>query len=86
MIAKKFNLQKAVSGAKTVYNKSHGGFKKANAIAKILDNRAAFLNKHVNTVNKYASTHKDKCVHKATRMLRKGTTTFKKRVKGFNLE
>ena len=57
MIAKKFNLQKAVSSAKTVYNKSHGGFKKANTIAKKLDNGAAFLNKHVNTVNKYAFTH-----------------------------
>ena len=43
-MAKKFNFQKAASSAKTVYNKSHGGFKKANAIAKKLDNSAACLN------------------------------------------
>ena len=33
-MAKKSSLQKALSGAKTVYNKSHAGFKKANAVAK----------------------------------------------------
>ena len=64
-MAKKFIFQKAASSAKTVYNKAHGGFKKANTIAKTLDNGAAFLNKHANTVNEYASTQKDKHVQKA---------------------
>ena len=74
-MAKKFNLLKAVNGAKTVYNKSHGGFKKENTIAKKLDNRAAFLNKHMhaNTVNNYVSTHKDKCVCKANMYVLKGS-------------
>ena len=33
-MTKKFNFQKAASTAKSIYNKLHGGFKKANAVAK----------------------------------------------------
>ena len=33
-MAKKFGFQKATSGAKSIYNKSHAGFKKANTVAK----------------------------------------------------
>ena len=73
---------KAVSSAKTVYNKSHGGFKKANAIAKKLDNSAVFLNQHANTVNTFASTHKDKRVRKANTYEQKGNNYVQKVNKG----
>ena len=56
-MAKKFNFQKAVSGAKTIYNKSHAGFKKANAVAEKLDKGAAALNKQATFVNAVAATH-----------------------------
>ena len=36
-MAKRFNFQKAASGAKSIYNKSHAGLKKANAVTKNLD-------------------------------------------------
>ena len=49
-MARKFNFTKAANSVKTVYNKSHGGFKKANAYAKKVDQGAQFLNKHANMI------------------------------------
>ena len=56
-MAKKFNFQKAASSAKSIYNKSHAGFKRANAVAKKKDQGAAALNKQANFVNAIAATH-----------------------------
>ena len=81
-MAKKFNFQKAVSGAKSVYNKSHAGFKKANAVAKKIDQGAAALNKQVGLVNAIASTHKDRRVRKANTYIQKGNTLAQKANKG----
>ena len=64
-MAKKFNFQKATSTAKSVYNKSHAGFKKANTVAKKIVKGAAFLNKQANVVNSIAATHKGRRVRKA---------------------
>ena len=56
-MAKKFNFQKAASSAKSIYNKSHAGFKRANAVAKKIAQGAAALNKQANFVNAIAATH-----------------------------
>ena len=62
-MAKKFNFQKEVSSAKTIYNESHAGFK--NAVAKKIDKGAAAMNKQAKFVDAVAATHKDRRVHKA---------------------
>ena len=81
-MAKKFNFQKAASGVKSVYNKSHAGFKKANAVAKKLDKGAAAMNKQAGLVNAIASTHKDRRVRKANTYIQKGATLAQKVNKG----
>ena len=81
-MAKKFNFQKAESSAKTIYNKSHAGFKKANAVAKKIDKGAADTNKQANFVNAVASTHKDRRVRKANTYIQKGKSLAQKANKG----
>ena len=81
-MAKKFNFQKAASSAKPIYNKSHAGFKKANAVAKKLDKGAAAMNKQANFVNAVAATHKDRRVRKANMYIQKGNTLAQKANKG----
>ena len=45
-MVKKFNFQnQQVTSAKAIYNKSHGGFKKVNPVAKKIDKSASFLKK-----------------------------------------
>ena len=76
-MAKKFNFRKAASTAKTIYNKSHAGFKKANSVAKKIDKGAAVLNKQATLVNAIASAHKNKRVRKAITYIQKGMTLLK---------
>ena len=74
-MARKFNFTKAANSVKTVYNKSHAGFKKANAYAKKVEQGAQFLN---NMINAVASTHKDRRVRKANCYLQKGNAVAQK--------
>ena len=59
-MSKKFNFEKAVSSAKSVYNKSYTGFKKVNTVAKKIDMDIVFLNKHAKMVNSITAIHKDR--------------------------
>ena len=50
---KKFNFQKAASGEKTIYNKSHGGFKQANVMNAIAATHKDRCVHKANTYNMY---------------------------------
>ena len=77
-----FNFQKAASSAKSIYNKSHAGFKRANAVAKKIAQGAAALNKQANFVNAIAAPHKDKSLRKVNKYVQKGNTRAQKANKG----
>ena len=71
-MAKKFNFTEAANSVKSVCNKSHTGFKKANTVVKKIDQGAQYLNKNANMVNDIAAIHKERRVRKVNSYIQTG--------------